>query len=530
MKAAWLSVCLTLVPPVAAQTPLFQTMLVLRDGTAFQVEVLGATDDSVSARYPSKGQTVNVVFHDAELDPHAFYEIRDRTAGDDAKARLALARFAAGHRMFLEARLQHRRAKQLDAKLIEAFDRDELPALKEELSQRVLADARDAATRKDYKSAKDMIEDLVLYGNTKAAAEAKALATEIADKAAEEMVAKGTRPKKLDSNAVRDVTLKTGKVLRGRVLETTDDGVTLEMTVDGAKATAKITAGQLSPSDFYRLRSESLDDDGAGHLELAKFLAGQKMFGQARLHYAVARSLDPALVAEFEKNELPGLKEGLARRLLGDAQAALKKGKLDEAERDTARILTALSETSAAGEARKMVDQLTAARDQAAEAAAAKRAKERVEGDRAVTEGREKALAPATEAIGKARKLKADGIKEENRSNSIRTLESAAGEYEKALKDLAPLRKQHAQDASWVAELDACEPHARAELVDTYVTIGSLELDRDSRPNAEKRANQALALDPENPGALALKTRIAVSADDDWGAWPRRWRRGGRGR
>jgi len=179
MKAAWLTVCLTLVQPATAQTPPFQAMIVFRDGTAFQAEVLSVSDTTATVRYPSKGQTVNAAFDAAELDPHAFYQLRDRTAGDDAKARLSLARFAAGLRMFLEARLQHRKAKELDPKLVEAFDRDELPALKEQLSERLLADAREAAAAKDYKGARDMIEDVVLYGATKAAEDAKALAREV---------------------------------------------------------------------------------------------------------------------------------------------------------------------------------------------------------------------------------------------------------------------------------------------------------------------------------------------------------------
>ncbi len=507
-----------------------ESVLVLQDGQSLSGVVMGSTADSVTFKYGSGGREMTATFRAANLDPHSFYGIRAASVGADAQQLLELAKFAAEHRMFIEAIAQYTRAKSVDPKLVESFEKTELPGYLDDLAARLLADAKDALAAGDIAGARSLVDDILArLTKTPAAEEAKVLIREIGEKAAKQAIEKQakseTGKRKCTVDSPCPIALRNGTVVTGRVLESTDDSVTFTFQVDGKDATTTLRARELDPHTFYEIRSASLGDDAASHLALGRFAASQGMYGQARMHYEIAKSLDPTLVAQFDKEELPKIKAGIAARLLAEAKAAQKKDQLADAGRTASTILTLFFDTPAAAEAKTLVDSVyrELARRSLAEMAA--RAEEQSEEARKKAEAeRRLVLGPVLEMQERGQKHNLEGLKESQTSQSLQDFKWAAAEFQQALSLLEPIAAKYAQDREWTRTIESYRSSITDELVNALVNAGSIALTRSSIPEALGFANQALAADSTSSHAQAFRARVESSTSSD-NRWPRRWRR-----
>ena len=92
--------------------------LCFHDGTYVDGKILSTTASSVTFQ-PDGGATMTVLA--SRLDPRSFYHLRNKSLGDDAKGRLALAQFAFDHKMYRQARVQFVRFRKLDPASADAF-------------------------------------------------------------------------------------------------------------------------------------------------------------------------------------------------------------------------------------------------------------------------------------------------------------------------------------------------------------------------------------------------------------------------
>ena len=74
--------------------PAQEDAILLQDGTTLIGKVVDSSEESVRFQYETDAGETVATFHASDLDPHSFYNIRSQVLGNDAKAHLALARFA----------------------------------------------------------------------------------------------------------------------------------------------------------------------------------------------------------------------------------------------------------------------------------------------------------------------------------------------------------------------------------------------------------------------------------------------------
>ena len=117
--------------------------ILLDDGTIRRGEILEIMDDGIRAKGRAKGGGfVELKIPDYKLDPEWFYDLKDKAAGNDAKAHLRLALWSIEKGLFSRAKLQVNRATQLDPALVKDIKEGKLPEIREGIAMRVLESAR----------------------------------------------------------------------------------------------------------------------------------------------------------------------------------------------------------------------------------------------------------------------------------------------------------------------------------------------------------------------------------------------------
>ena len=130
---------------VAAAGPVLAGVedILLDDGTTRRGEILEIMEDGIRAKGRAKGGGfVELKIPDHRLDAEWFYELKDKAAGNDAKAHLRLALWSVEKGLFSRAKLQVRRATELDPGLVKDIKEGKLPEIREGIAMRVLESAR----------------------------------------------------------------------------------------------------------------------------------------------------------------------------------------------------------------------------------------------------------------------------------------------------------------------------------------------------------------------------------------------------
>jgi tetratricopeptide (TPR) repeat protein len=136
--------------------------VILNDGSVHRAEILAVNEDSIRVRFsPKSGGTAELVVPAAKLDPHFFYGLRDKAAGDDAKAHLKLALWAVEAGLFSRARAQVAKAAELDPQLVKDIEEGKLPEIREGIATKILESAREDAEAGRLEMAEKKLELLL---------------------------------------------------------------------------------------------------------------------------------------------------------------------------------------------------------------------------------------------------------------------------------------------------------------------------------------------------------------------------------
>lgn len=139
---------------VAAQASAQQLIHLVGD-RFYQGTVLSSTADSVTARVKNaEGKDETHTVPASECDKYFFYQVRNKAIGDDAKARIELAKYCVDNEMFSRAKAQMDSARAADPAVVEKFMETEFPKIKEGLGQRLLEAGRRSLRRGSSKNAK----------------------------------------------------------------------------------------------------------------------------------------------------------------------------------------------------------------------------------------------------------------------------------------------------------------------------------------------------------------------------------------
>jgi tetratricopeptide (TPR) repeat protein len=498
-----------------------------RDGTALEGTVVETSKDSVQFRYRSSEGEVVATFDAEDLDPASFYMIRSGQVGDDVRGCLDLAVFALEHDLYPQARFEWERAKRLDPEAAERFRTGEAAPLIQGATQDLLDRGRRHFEEGDWAKAEAETRIiLTLFPLSEAAEEAQTLLREIVLAQAREQLAGEGKPEE-----VHEVMLKDGRAAKGTVLSSTEDSVTFQFRYEGSLATTTLKAENLDPRSFYEIRNAAIGDDAKAHIALAKFAAENGMFSRARMHYLIAKDLDPEYVEGLEKEELPAVREGVARKLLGEVEKALDDGRLEDARHRLADLLTIFFDTQSAIDAGPLVDRLVGelidlSNRRLAEARKAAEGASEEEVDRLETAARE-TLAPITGAVDRARELNVRGLQEKSQSEALKLFNAAISGFDRALRELERMEPKAGDDNPvLVSMISGLRDSIQSELIEAHINMGGVYLARGSHQNALDKAKDALRVDPASSYAMSFQARVeSAIATSGYGKWGRVGRR-----
>lgn len=129
---------------LAAPTAHALEEILLDDGEVIEGDILSVEPSGLVIRFrTSGGGTAQLLMKAHELDPHFFYEQRRRAAADDAKAHLALGRWATDNGLWMRARASLRKAVRLNEEMATQIDEDRFQAIRDRIAEQILEKARE---------------------------------------------------------------------------------------------------------------------------------------------------------------------------------------------------------------------------------------------------------------------------------------------------------------------------------------------------------------------------------------------------
>jgi tetratricopeptide (TPR) repeat protein len=136
--------------------------VILADGSVRRAEILEVFDDGIQVKFtPKGGGTAEMKVPAARLDPHFFYGLADKAAGDDAKRHLKLGLWAYENGLFSRAKIQVERATALDPQLVKDIQDGKLPEIREGIAERVLQSAEKDIEKGNFDDAEKKLEALL---------------------------------------------------------------------------------------------------------------------------------------------------------------------------------------------------------------------------------------------------------------------------------------------------------------------------------------------------------------------------------
>ena len=174
--AALVSLAFSVATPLASADE-----VVLRSGDVHDVDIASTESDSVTVAFQRGDTKGTVKVRAAELDPHSFYELRNRYMEKTAENHLKLARFAVENGLFARAKLQVDKARVLDADYVER--KMETTELIEGVATNVLASARKLYEAGDVEEARQYAAVILTYfPETSVAGKASSLLAKLEEK------------------------------------------------------------------------------------------------------------------------------------------------------------------------------------------------------------------------------------------------------------------------------------------------------------------------------------------------------------
>jgi hypothetical protein len=296
---------------------------------------------------------------------------------------------------------------------------------------------------------------------------------------------------------------ETGVVARGKMK--TGDVVQL-----------KVPVARLDPLWYYERRDKSIGPtDGKARLNFAVWAVEQGLFSRAKIQVRKAAEADPKLAEDIQNGKYPEIREGIGRSILASAENDISTGKFDNARQKLEILLGRLSDTEAGG---KACDVIRTLETKVNEANAKKEADEKAKLDEAArkqADARAKLLAAVDEDYAKGRAKALDGLTEDNAGKALDLLESALSDGDHALKKLDAIDKDHADDATLMADAKARRAKTIAGMVKIRIHRADIFMWRGSLPDAKKELDAARLLDPTNPDIDSAAERMLAADDDD---------------
>jgi hypothetical protein len=317
----------------------------------------------------------------------------------------------------------------------------------------------------------------------------------------------------------------SGSTFSGTILS--NDGKAIEMeTTAGMKM--KLPYEQLTPDSQYQMKLLITPDDVDGHLALADWCMGMKLYRNARTEFRTALREGPLREKEINA-KFTAARTAAANELLARAKQLKTEGKNVESR----EILSAIVQELPLEPAAKEAGQLLAAETEQRKADAFN-AKPAASSATAASTGEPRAVRPNGQPFSDSTRQLFAGVittyqkmLDENQDGLKKSGSAGIQQFQKALKDGDKIRSSLAtMKANAPAEEEMTDAFAVADskleeaIVDVRVNMSDAYMLRSSYNQASEVISQGLAQYPKNERLRAAMNRItSASSNDDNGGW-----------
>lgn len=288
------------------------------------------------------------------------------------------------------------------------------------------------------------------------------------------------------------IELKSGEVFLARVVKLDDKAVQVEAGFPEQRPLS-IPREDLAPTTLYALLAARSDAQSAvAHVSLAEQCRKLGLYGHAIAEYQEAARLDPSFEVK-SKEGIADARREIAKDMLEDAQDALLENRTAAARLLLSSLVVRYRDTPAGKEA---YDRLQTLRSESGELPRRSVPARQVE----------EALRLFAAHMQNAEKEDV-GSMSHGRMREQRSLERRVLHLERAwnlIDDLAAPKTE----VELTDRLEAARRNAKRQLVDAYLLLGNVFLQRRAIPSAENWCVKACELDPENTTGHRLHGQI----------------------
>ena len=265
---------------------------------------------------------------------------------------------------------------------------------------------------------------------------------------------------------------------------------------DGTQA--KYTMDELDARSAYLLNASLIPkDDAKAQLLTANFARDAGLYAHAARRYRDAVKLDPSLKATVDV-EMTKLRRAAAEFCASNVHAAASKGNYSEAEKWAKILIEKLPGEPEAAQAKAALDNYYA------QNRAKKMAEADAKADAALQKDVEKGKARYAEMVDKSKQaLQATGT-----SQSESLFRGALADGSAVLKQIDDLEKKYGSDPQIKEKAGGYRKVVTDQMIETHLHLASQMSTKSDYRGAQKEVNAALALDPKDESALAMRARI----------------------
>ena len=300
------------------------------------------------------------------------------------------------------------------------------------------------------------------------------------------------------------IKLADGKVITGDAIGYDEVGKVVTFRLSNGQE-VKYELAQLDQRSVYQVtRSRVPNDNGKAQLTIGNYARDIGLYAHSARHYRNAVQADPSLKPEVDA-EVQKLKQLAAPFCLDNARKAQERGDWKDAEHWVSILLEKMPDQPQAAEAKALLDEHYTRTRAAQQEKALKNAPDL-----------QKELATGKKYYDSMVEKTKDGLTQDSAgTKAINQWQSGIKDGERALKELDKAEKKFT-DAATRETLAGYRTIVNDQIIELHMHLASQYMVRTSYNKAAGEVNQALAIDPQNERALAMRSRIENEANDGW--------------
>lgn len=298
--------------------------------------------------------------------------------------------------------------------------------------------------------------------------------------------------------------LRDGSTIECKVTSFDADSKTLHVRLANGKD-ASYTMDQFDARSVYLVNASLIPEgDPKAQLLAANFAREAGLYAHAARRYGIAAKLDPSLKSTVDA-EMVKLRRAAATACMARAREEYAKKDISEAERYLKILVDKLPDEPEAAQARTYLDQYYGQQREKKIAAVDATADAALQKD--VEEGKKR----YAEMVENSKKgLQASG------SQSESYFRKALADGKAVLSEIDAIGKKYT-DSKTQEQVASYRSTVTDQMIEVHLSIASKLATQTDYKGAQKEVGSALALDPKNAEALAMRARIEEYASNGWG-------------